>query len=64
MRTNFNHTLRLEDELAESIKNDPFVMERATSIILMEMAKTLSIMADTLENIERRLTLDKNNSDN
>ena len=52
MRTNFNHMLRVEDDLAERIKTDPHIMESATSIILMEIAKTLSIMADTLENIE------------
>ena len=55
MRTNFKHILQFEEDLAESIKENPDLMEKSTSIILMEIAKALCIISDTLENIERRL---------
>ena len=54
MRTNFNHILHFEDDLAESFKAGTVTMEGCIPIVLLEIAKTLSIMADTLENIERR----------
>lgn len=62
MRTNFNHILHVEDDLAESIKENPNMMEQSTPIVLMEIAKALCIIADTLENIERRLTDAKNST--
>jgi hypothetical protein len=62
LTTNYEHILKFESELAESIENNPPIMERSTPIVLIEIAKTLSIIADTLENIERRLTSDQDNT--
>lgn len=68
MRTNFNHVLRFEDELYEKIKSIPIdqfnQLELLKVATYVEIAKNLGIIADTLDNIERRLTLDKNDSDN
>lgn len=58
-RTNFNHILQFEDDIAES---GTLSLENATPIILLEIAKALNIIADTLENIERRLDIDQDNT--
>ena len=64
MRTNFNHILHIEDDLAESIKNGKVTIDSSIPIILMEIAKALCIIADTLENIERRQPDGKDSTSN
>lgn len=61
-RTNFNHILQFEDELSKSIELEQLELKNSTPIILLEIAKTLNIIADTLENIERRLDSDQDNT--
>lgn len=62
MRTNFNHILHFEDDLSESVKSGTVSLEHATPIILLEIAKALNIIADNLDNIERRLDSDPHNT--
>lgn len=69
--TNFNHVLHFEDELTNQLKFftdtnpekvDPIVMAKIA--VFVDIDKQLSIIADSLENIERRLELDQNNTSN
>lgn len=57
-----DHILQFEDELAKSIEREELTMSDSSPITLLEIAKALNIIADTLENIERRLDSDTDNT--
>ena len=62
MRTNFNHMLQVEAEIIDEVTAGRVTEEHVQSALLVEISKALYIIADTLENIERRLDSDPDNT--